>query len=157
MHRLARLSLRNRSVVALITAIIAVFGVISLGSLKQELFPSIEVPQAAVVTVFPGANPAVVDSQVSKPIEAALAGVDGVTETTTQSQANLSIVRVSFDYGTSTADVKSRLNSAIAGLSTIPDSVEPKVLSGSLDTIPVIILGVYSTDGNNAELSKNLE
>ena len=41
MHRLAKLSLANRSVVALITIIIALFGLVSLGSLKQELIPSI--------------------------------------------------------------------------------------------------------------------
>ena len=52
MHRLAKLSLNNRSVVALSTAIIAIFGFISLGSLKQELIPSFETPQAAVVTTW---------------------------------------------------------------------------------------------------------
>lgn len=157
MHRLAKLSLKNRSVVALVTVIIAIFGLISLGSLRQELFPSIEVPQAAVVTVYPGANPNVVDSQVSAPIDNALSGVDGVTETTTTSQSGLSIVRVSFEYGTSSADVKSRLTSALAGLSTIPDNVEPTVISGSIDSIPVIVLGVYATDGDNARLEKTIE
>jgi len=156
-HRLAKLSLRNRSVVALVTVIIAIFGLISMGSLRQELFPSIEVPQAAVVTVYPGANPSVVDSQVSAPIDNALSGVDGVTETTTTSQSGLSIVRVSFDYGTSTADVKSRLTSALAGLTTIPENVEPRVLSGSLDSIPIIVLGIYSTSGDNASLEGKIE
>ncbi|MEY2816461.1 MAG: hypothetical protein RJA78_1037, partial [Actinomycetota bacterium] len=40
MFRLAKLSLANRSVIALFTVILSVFGFISVGQLKQELFPS---------------------------------------------------------------------------------------------------------------------
>ncbi|MEN9989081.1 MAG: hypothetical protein RL508_60, partial [Actinomycetota bacterium] len=156
MHRLARLSLANRSVVALITVIIAVFGVISLSSLRQELFPSIEVPQAAIVTVYPGASPSVVDTQVSKPIETAVRGLDGESSTGTTSQANMSIVRVSFVYGTTTAQVKERLNAAVTGLSGLPAGVTPQVISGSLDSIPVVALGVSSNTGNNEALSKTI-
>jgi HAE1 family hydrophobic/amphiphilic exporter-1 len=151
---LSKLSLANRSVVALLTAIIAVFGFISLGSLRQELFPSIEVPQAAIVTVYAGASPSVVDTQVSQPVEGAVRGLDGVTSTSTTSQSNMSIVRVGFDYGTTTAQVNERLSSALAGLSGLPSGVTPKLLSGSLDSIPVISLGVSSNTGNNEALSK---
>ena len=154
MHRLAKLSLANRSVVALITIIITVFGVISLGSLRQELFPSIEVPQAAIVTTYPGASPTVVDSQISVPIENAVRSLDGVSSTSTTSQANISIVRVSFDYGTTSAQVKERLNGAVTGLSTLPTSVTPSVLSGSLDSIPIVALGVSAKNGDNAALGK---
>lgn len=157
MHRLAKLSLTNRSVVALGTAIIAVFGFISLGSLRQELFPSLEVPQAAIVATYPGASPDVVDNQVSEPIEAAVRALDGVDSTSTTSQNNLSIVRVSFEYGTTTAQVKERLNGALAGLSSLPGTVTPKILSGSLDSIPVIVLGISADSGNNASISQALE
>ena len=157
MFKLAKLSLANRSVVALITLIIAVFGVISLTSLRQELFPSIEVPQAAVVTAYAGASPTVVDSQVSKPIEAALAGQDGVSTTSTTSQANISIVRVSFDYGTTTAQVNERIAAALATVTGLPSGVTPKQLSGSLNDIPIVALGVSSKTGDNTALSKTIE
>ena len=58
MSRLARLSLANRALVALATVAIAIFGVISMGSLKQELIPSLQIPTAAVVGVSPGSAPA---------------------------------------------------------------------------------------------------
>ena len=41
MQRLAILSLKNRALIALITVFAAVFGVISMGSLKQELIPEL--------------------------------------------------------------------------------------------------------------------
>ena len=81
MFRLAKLSLANRSVIALLTAILAVFGFISVGQLTQELFPSLEFPQAAIVTTYPGASPEVVDSQISRVIENSISTVDGVTTT----------------------------------------------------------------------------
>ena len=105
MFRLSKLSLANRSVVALLTAILAVFGFISVGSLKQELFPSLEFPQAAIVTTYPGASPEVMDTQVSRVIEGSVETLEGVTTTSSTSQSSLSTVRVTFDFGTTTAKV----------------------------------------------------
>ena len=155
MHRLAKLSLANRSVVALITAIIAIFGFISLGSLKQELIPSFETPQAAVVTTYPGASPEVIDKQVSQPIEAAIRQLDGLVTSTSSSQSNISIVRVEFDYGVTTAKVKEDLAAALASI-TLPADSSSKILSGSFDSVPIMVLGVSADSGDNESLSKTL-
>ncbi len=156
MHRLAKLSLANRSVVALITAIVAVFGFVSLGALKQELIPSIETPQAAIVTTYIGASPEVIDKQVSQPIETAVRALDGLVSSTTTSQSNISILRVEFEYGTSTSKVNEKLNAALAAV-TLPTDASAKVLSGSFDSVPIIALGVSANDGNNEALGKTLE
>ncbi|MEY4043672.1 MAG: hypothetical protein RL529_1239, partial [Actinomycetota bacterium] len=68
----------------LITIIIAIFGLISVGALKQELIPSFETPQAAIVTTYPGASPEVIDKQVSEPIESAVRALDGALNSTTE-------------------------------------------------------------------------
>jgi len=154
-HRLAKLSLANRSVVALITIIIAIFGLISVGALKQELIPSFETPQAAIVTTYPGASPEVIDKQVSQPIETAVRALDGLVTSSSTSQNNVSIVRVEFDYGTSTAKVKESLNSALASLS-LPSEATAKVLSGSFDSVPVLALGVSANSGDNEAIGKVL-
>jgi HAE1 family hydrophobic/amphiphilic exporter-1 len=155
MHRLARLSLANRSVVALATLVIALFGMISLGSLKQELIPSFETPQAAIVTTYIGASPEVIDKQVSQPIENAVRKLDGLVSSTSTSQSNISIVRVEFDYGTTTSKVKENLNAALATLNgTLPSAASAKILSGSFDSVPIIALGVSSSD--NEALGKIL-
>ena len=155
MHRLAKLSLANRSVVALITVIIAIFGFISLGSLKQELIPSFETPQAAVVTTYPGASPEVIDKQVSQPIENAIRQLDGLVTSTSSSQSNISIVRVEFDYGVTTAKVKEDLAAALATI-TLPTDSSTKILSGSFDSVPIMVLGVSADSGDNESLSKTL-
>ena len=157
MFRLAKLSVANRSVVALITVITAVFGFISLGALKQELVPSFAVPQAAIVTAYPGASPEVVDNQVSKVIEDEVRKIDGLINSTTTSQSNISIVRVEFEYGTETAKVTELLAAAIAKIKTsLPADVEPNVLSGSFDSVPIIALGVSANNGDNEALSQTL-
>ncbi|MEY4499980.1 MAG: hypothetical protein RL319_968 [Actinomycetota bacterium] len=156
MHRLAKLSLANRSVVALITAIVAVFGFVSLGALKQELIPSIETPQAAIVTTYIGASPEVIDKQVSQPIETAVRALDGLVSSTTTSQSNFSVLRVEFEYGTATSKVTEKLNAALATV-TLPTDASAKVLSGSFDSVPIIALGVSANDGNNEALGKTLE
>jgi HAE1 family hydrophobic/amphiphilic exporter-1 len=156
--RLAKLSVANRSVVALITVITAIFGFISLGSLKQELIPSFEVPQAAIVTAYPGASPEVVDSQVSKVIEDEVRTLDGLVNSTSTSQSNISIVRVEFEYGTETAKVTEMLNNSIAKIkASLPEDVEPSVLSGSFDSVPIIAIGISANDGNNDAIAKTLE
>ena len=156
MHRLAKLSLANRSVVALITAIVAIFGFVSLGSLKQELIPSIETPQAAIVTTYIGASPEVIDKQVSQPIETAVRALDGLVSSTTTSQSNISVIRVEFEYGTATSKVTEKLNAALASV-TLPSDASAKVLSGSFDSVPIIALGVSSNSGDNEALGKTLE
>ncbi len=157
MFRLAKLSVANRSVVALITVITAVFGFISLGALKQELIPSFEVPQAAIVTAYPGASPEVVDNQVSKVIEDEVRKIDGLANSTSTSQSNISIVRVEFEYGTTSAKVSELLAAALAKVKTsLPKDVEPNVLSGSFDSVPIIALGISANNGDNEALAQDL-
>ena len=158
MFILSKLSLANRAVVALITVIIAAFGVLSLGSLKQELIPSIEIPSAAIVTSYAGASPEVVDEQVSIPIENALLGLENLESTTVTSTTGLSVIRVSFEYGTTTAQATERLNNAISKLQgSLPQDAEPQVLSGSFDSVPIIVLAVSADNGDNEAIGKKLE
>jgi HAE1 family hydrophobic/amphiphilic exporter-1 len=156
MHRLARLSLANRSVVALITVIVVAFGALSLTSLKQELLPSFETPQAAIITSYPGASAEVVDKQVSQKVEAQVRTLDGLVTTTSTSQNNLSIVRVEFEYGTTSAKVKENLNAAIAAVeASLPEEANANVVAGSFDSVPIISIGVSSED--NEKLGPLLE
>jgi HAE1 family hydrophobic/amphiphilic exporter-1 len=156
LFRLAKKSLANRAVVALATIIVAIFGIVSLGGLKQELIPSFETPQAAIVTTYPGASPQVIDAQVSGPLEDAVRQLDGLVSTSATSQNNLSVLRVEFDYGTSTAKVKENLAAAVASVEAkLPAGASAQVISGSFDSVPIIALGISSPD--NSKIGKLLE
>ena len=142
--------MKNRALIALITIVVAVFGVVALGGLKQELTPNVQFPQLAVLTVYQGATPEVVNQDISTPIEAAIQGVPGIETTTATSSPNRSLISVTFTYGTNLLTSEQKINQAINRIkSTLPAGVDPQVLSGSLSDLPVMQLAV------SADLSKS--
>ncbi|WP_315552362.1 efflux RND transporter permease subunit [Microbacterium aurum] len=147
MSNLAVLSLKNRALIALITIVAAMFGGLALTNLKQELIPSIEFPQLSILSTYPGASPDVVNNDVSTPIETAIQGIPGLESTTATSTTNASIIQASFTYGTDLATAEQKILQAINRIkSTLPDSVEPNVVSFSIDDLPVIALAVTGYD-----------
>ena len=155
MRRLAKLSLANRALIALITLAIAFFGVVTLNSLKQELIPSISLPQVSVMTTYQGASPEIVDADISAKVETALQGLQSLESTTTTSSAGRSVVTAKFSYGTDLVYAEQRIQQAVNRIrSDLPDDVDPTVLSGSFDDLPVVQLG--ATGGDEAELAEHL-
>jgi len=155
-HLLSVFSLRNRALIALVTIVVGIFGGVALTSLKQELIPSLSLPQIFIITSYPGASPAVVDKDVSTPIEAAIQTVAGLDSTTATSSANLSQVTASFDYGTNIATAEQKVQLAINRLQNLPDSAETQVLTFNFSDLPVIQLAVTS-DMDPLDLSAKLE
>jgi HAE1 family hydrophobic/amphiphilic exporter-1 len=115
------------------------------------------VPQASIVTAYPGASPEIVDAQISSLIEDQVRTLDNLVTVSSTSSANLSVVRVEFDFGTTTAQVEEKLNSVIASVQdSLPGDVSPRVISGSFDSVPIIVLSVASTTGDNDALAEIL-
>lgn len=157
MHLLAALSMKNRALIALVTIVVAIFGGISLTSLKQELAPSIEFPQLSIVSSYPGASPDIVNTDVSTPIETAIQGITGLESTSTTSSTGLSRVTASFTYGTDLAFAEQKLLSAVNRIqSQLPDDVDPQVIALSLDDFPVLQIAVTGADDMSA-LSDEIE
>jgi HAE1 family hydrophobic/amphiphilic exporter-1 len=149
--------LANRAVVALATIAIAVFGVVSMGSLKQELIPSLQIPTAAVVAVYPGSAPAIVEQQVTTPLETAARGVDGVEDVTSSSSTGMSVTTVQFTYGTDMDLAAQQLQTAVTRVSSqLPADVDPTVVTGSVDDLPVIQLAV-SGGADEAALAQTVD
>ncbi|PWW62197.1 efflux RND transporter permease subunit [Actinokineospora spheciospongiae] len=141
MSVLARLSLSNRGLVGLLSLLVIGFGVIALPSLRQQLFPSIQLPAAVVVAPYPGASPDVVDSEIAEPIAAAARGIPGVEQVTTRSAEGSATVQVQFVYGTDLDNGVAQIQQAVNRLRPqLPQDVEPTVAQGSTDDIPVVTL-----------------
>ncbi|MEK7663159.1 MAG: efflux RND transporter permease subunit, partial [Actinomycetota bacterium] len=145
--------MKNRALIALVTIVVAIFGGLALTNLKQELAPSVQFPQLAVLTVYPGAAPEVVNQDVSGPIETAIQGVPGIENTTATSSTNLSLISVSFTYGTDLIISEQKINQAINRIkSQLPADVDPQVISGSFSDFPVMQVAV-SSDLDTLELA----
>ncbi|PFG18060.1 multidrug efflux pump subunit AcrB [Propionicimonas paludicola] len=155
MVRLSKASLAQRSVVLLLSLLVIALGVYAAGALKQELIPSIDLPRGSVLTIYPGASPEVVEAQLSKPIESAVKAVAGVTSVTSKSSSGVSQVSVQWDYGLKPDDMANKIRSAIDSISTgLPSSVNPKVITGSFDDIPIVVLALSSSDDSTMLTSK---
>jgi HAE1 family hydrophobic/amphiphilic exporter-1 len=149
--------LRNRALIALVTIVVGIFGAIALTSLKQELIPSLSLPQIFIVTSYPGASPAVVDKDVSTPIESAIQGVAGLDSTTATSNAGASSITAAFEYGTTIATAEQKIQLAINRIAgRLPDAVDPQVLTFNFSDLPVIQIAV-SSDLDPNDLSARLE
>ncbi len=154
MSRLTSLSLAHRTVVLLLALLTIGIGVYSASALKQELIPALDLPRGAVLTVYPGASPEVVEDEVSKPIEAAVKAVEGITTVTSTSSSSVSQVSMEWEYGNTPDEIAADVRSAIEQISaSLPAEVDPRVITGSFDDIPVMILAL-SSDTDAATLSE---
>ncbi|MBB6033297.1 efflux RND transporter permease subunit [Phytomonospora endophytica] len=155
MSFLARWSLANRGLVALVTLVVAGFGAFAVPSLKQQLLPQMSFPMVSVSAVYVGAAPEVVERQVTVPLEDALRGVDGVTEITSTSSESSSSVLVAFEFGVDLDEAQADVDKALASVG-LPDDVEPRSLVGSTEDLPVVQLAVSSGEDQQL-LAERLE
>src|SRR6516164_917323 len=100
MSILARVSLKNRSLIALATIAILLIGAIVIPTLKQELFPSLAYPAISVVTPYAGASPTIVEHDVTTPLEQSILGISGLQQVTSYSNQGVSIIVVQYNFGT---------------------------------------------------------
>ncbi|QBE49544.1 efflux RND transporter permease subunit [Leucobacter triazinivorans] len=157
MHLLTAFSLKNRALIALVTVVAAVFGFIGVGSLKQELMPSVEFPTIAVVTAYPGASPEVVNNDVSGPVETALRAVPNLESTTATSSTGSSMVLAEFTYGVDLAATEQKVERAISRISQLlPEQSDTQVLTGGIDDFPVIQIAVTPPEGETPEQAAQL-
>ena len=100
MSFLARISLANKSIIALATIAILLFGVYVIPSIKQELYPSLEFPAVSVIAAYPGASPAIVERDVTNPLEQSIQGIQGIQQVTSYSNQGAAVILVSYNFGT---------------------------------------------------------
>lgn len=157
MSLLARLSLANRGLVALVAVVTALFGAFTIPSLKQQLLPSLEFPAAFVSAVFPGAAPEIVEAQVTEPIENAISTISDVETFTSTSSEGFATIQVEFAFGTDIGGAVNDLESSLSRISgQLPDGVDPVVFAGGTDDLPAVVLAATADDGDLRELSRRL-
>jgi len=147
MSFLARLSLKNRSLIALATIAILLIGAFVIPTLKQELFPSLDFPAVSVVTVDAGASPTIVEHDVTNPLEQSIQGIAGIQQMTSYSNQGVSIIVIEYNFGTdinqASQTLTQHLNQAQASL---PSGITPQVQTFSVNSLPVIQLAVTSSE-----------
>ena len=152
---LPQLSIKRPVFATVINLIIVLIGVICYTRLPVRQTPKIDTPVVNVATNYPGANASVMESQITKPIEDALAGIEGVDFITSTSRAESSqvtiVFRVDRDPDDAASDVRDRVNQAREVLPQ--DAREPIVQKQEADAQPIIWLSFSSTRHSQLDIA----
>ena len=132
----------NHVTTNLIMVLIVFTGMFSVYSLKQEVFPEIDLDRVSIEVVYKGASPDEIESSVVQRVEEAVAGVDGVREITGIASENIGMVNIEIDYGEDVNLVKDRVQTEIDRLTTLPENSEKPVVKIDTRSSQVIQLAV---------------
>ena len=112
--------IRNPVAANLLMLVLLVGGALSAVNLQRQVFPTIS-PGTVVVTVpFPGATPAEVEEGVTRRVEEAVLGIDGVKRVTSTASENVGRVTVETSNFADLQLVKDDIESAVDRLSNFP-------------------------------------
>jgi len=152
---LPELSIRRPVLSSVMSLLIILIGVISFLRLTVREYPKIDTPVVSVRTVYKGASPQVIESQVTQPLEDSISGIEGVRSIKSVSREEVSQITVEFvsdrDPDAGANDVRDRVSRVRA---LLPDEVdEPVVAKVEADAQAMLWLRLYSDRHNALEIS----
>jgi multidrug efflux pump len=117
---------------AVVSLLLVLLGGLGYGMLGVRETPDVEAPVVSVTTSWPGADPAIVETDVTEVLERELNGIEGVRTLSSTSQDGRSDINVEFELGrdmeAAANDVRGRVGSAQRRL---PDDAEPPIVQKS--------------------------
>ena len=96
--QLAEISIRRPVFATVLSLIIILVGLVSFDRLAVREYPKIDEPVVTVSVRYPGASAEVIESQVTKPLEDSIAGIDGVDVITSISRADQGQITCAFGW-----------------------------------------------------------
>lgn len=157
MFLLSRISLANRSLVALATIAILIIGALVIPSLKQELYPSLEFPTVTVTASYPGASPSAIEKDLTDPLEQSIQGTPNIQSMTSYSNTGLAAIIVEYNFGVDLNQASQQLQQQINRIAgNLPSGVTPQVQTFNIASLPIMQLAVTS-DESQAQLATDLQ
>lgn len=156
---LTELSIKRPSFIIVIFTILIGGGLISYNQLSYELLPDFSPPILTVTTLYPGASPATVETQVAKPLEDALSGLENISEVTTFSMDNASIVMLEFkaaaDIDVALEDAQRKVNTI---LNDLPEGAKsPTIAKIEPNAAPVLQVSAIAKNMDDREFMELMD
>lgn len=154
---ISELSLRRPVLAVVLNIIIVVFGVIGFSFLGVRDYPAIDPPNINVRTSYGGANPDIIETQITEPLEKAINSVPGIRNITSSSSSGSSNINIEFylgtDMETAANDVRDKVSQASRSL---PDDLEspPVVSKADASSDAILSMTVQSNTRNQLEISE---
>ncbi len=137
---ITEISIKRPLLITVIFFTLILFGWISYKSLNYNLLPKFEVNVITVQTIYRGASSDEIQSSITKPVEDAVASIEGIDMITSTSMEGVSMIVIQLKPGTSTInaqrDAERKINEIKASL---PDDVDDPIIKRiNLDELPVL-------------------
>jgi len=141
------ISIRRPVFATMIIMSFMVLGVVSMTRLGIDLFPEVNFPFVNISVVYPGASPEEVETLVTRPIEDAVAGINGVKRVISSSLESRALVglelRLEIDPQAAAAEVREKV-AAIRG--RLPEQIEdPTIVRFDVAALPIMTFAVGSS------------
>lgn len=146
--KISEICVRRPVFASVLSLAVVLIGLVSYSRLTVREYPNIDEPVVSVDTTYKGASPEVIESQVTKPLEDQISGIEGVTVMTSRSRAERSQIDVKFDLkrnpDAAAAEVRDKVSRARR---LLPDDIdEPIVSKVEADSRPIIYIAVQAND-----------
>jgi multidrug efflux pump subunit AcrB len=132
--KLTEASLKNPAAVAVVVALVSLFGLLALFDLPLQLFPDIARPQMTVQVGWRAASPQEMEAEIVEPIESVLEGLAGLEQMEANVNPGNAWINLTFAVG---ADMEGALVEVLARLNRLPplprDADPPRVELGADD------------------------
>ena len=148
---LSGLSVKRKIAMGCFIAMLVYFGALSYFKVGMDTLPKMDVPYVQVLTIYPGASPEEVETDVAKRIEDAVASLDGMKHITSTCMENVCSTTMEFVNGTDVDimihEVRERLNTVVDQFPPIVKT--PLVSKVNINALPVVTL--YLTGGESID------
>ncbi len=157
---ISSLSIKRPVLTIVMNIAIVLFGVIGFTYLGVREFPSIDPAIISVRTSYTGANPDIIESQITEPLEKEINSIDGIRNISSTSSQGSSNINIEFnldkDLEAAANDVRDKVSQAARRL---PQDIDapPVVSKADADSEPIIAMTVQSGEKNVLELSDYAE
>jgi multidrug efflux pump len=144
--QLPEIAIRRPVFATVLSLLVVLVGLVSFGRLAVREYPKIDEPVVTVSVRYPGASAEVIETQVTKPLEDSIAGIDAVDVITSISRAEQSQISVRFrlekDADAAAAEVRDRTSRV---RNKLPQAIdEPVIAKVEADAFPVMWLAFTS-------------
>lgn len=129
---ITEISIKRPSLIIVLFSVFTLLGIIGFKNLSYELMPDFNQPVVVIKTGYPGADPAEVETSVSREIEDALSNLEGVDYLVTKSLPNASVIIANLKYG---VDLDKTMQDAQRYIDNIKKDLPKDVLSPEMSKV----------------------
>ena len=146
-------ALRRRGIIIALAALFLGYSLFSLTKARYDVFPEFAPPEVTINTEAPGFSPQQVEELITRPVEIAVSGVEGVTNVMSRSMQGLSVVTVKFKTGTDIYLTRQKIAERLSTLaSQLPSAITPVMKPLTSSTGDVVEIGLVSSKLSQVQL-----